>query len=96
MWGHGGVHSWSVVVLLSLIQDLPIGLMDDIYDFITKFSTRVDEVEEVSGEDRHLSTLWNTAVLGILGRLHTAIHLVIPVTGTANLTCYPLYSGTSL
>ena len=65
MWGNGGVHSWSVVVLLSLIQDLPIGLMDDIYDFITKFSTRVDEVEEVSGED-HRSTLWSTAVSGIL------------------------------
>ena len=29
-------------------QDLPLGLMDDIYDFITKFSTRLDEVEEVS------------------------------------------------
>ena len=29
-------------------QDLPIGLMDDIYNFITKFSTRLDEVEEVS------------------------------------------------
>ena len=28
-------------------QDLPLGLMDDIYDFITKFSTRLDEVEEV-------------------------------------------------
>ena len=53
------------MVLVSLIQDLPIGLMDDIYDFITKFSTRVDEVEEVSGEDRR-STLWSTAVSGIL------------------------------
>lgn len=29
-------------------QDLPLGLMDDIYDFITQFSTRIDEVEEVS------------------------------------------------
>lgn len=28
-------------------QDLPIGLMDDIYDFISKFSVRLDEVEEV-------------------------------------------------
>ena len=28
-------------------QDLPLGLMDDIYDFITQFSTRIDEVEEV-------------------------------------------------
>ena len=30
-------------------QDLPIGLMDDIYDFISKFSVRLDEVEEVGG-----------------------------------------------
>ncbi len=28
-------------------QDLPIGLMDDIYDFIKNFTTRLDEVEEV-------------------------------------------------
>ena len=28
-------------------QDLPIGLMDDIYDFITKFPARLDEVEAV-------------------------------------------------
>ena len=28
-------------------QDLPIGLMDDIYDFIKDFATRLDEVEEV-------------------------------------------------
>ena len=28
-------------------QDLPVGLMDDIYDFIKVFSTRLDEVEEV-------------------------------------------------
>ena len=78
----------GVVVLLCLLQDLPIGLMDDIYDFITKFSTRVDEVEEVSSEERH-STLWSTAVSGILGQLHTAIHLV-----THAIHC--MYSGTSL
>ena len=29
-------------------QDLPLGLMDDIYNFISNFSTRLDEVEEVS------------------------------------------------
>ena len=28
-------------------QDLPLGLMDDIYDFLKTFSVRVDEVEEV-------------------------------------------------
>ena len=29
-------------------QDLPLGLMDDIYQFINQFSIRIDEVEEVS------------------------------------------------
>ena len=28
-------------------QDMPLGLMDDIYGFIKQFSKRVDEVEEV-------------------------------------------------
>lgn len=28
-------------------QDLPIGIMDDIYHFIENFSSRLDEVEEV-------------------------------------------------
>ena len=32
----GGVH-----------QDIPIGLMDDIYEFITKFGERLDEVEDL-------------------------------------------------
>lgn len=29
-------------------QDLPLGLMDDIYNFCINFTARVDEVEEVS------------------------------------------------
>ena len=29
-------------------QDLPLGLMDDIYSFCVNFTARVDEVEEVS------------------------------------------------
>lgn len=29
------------------MQDLPLGLMDDIYEFVKNFSTRIDEVEEV-------------------------------------------------
>merc|ERR1712168_265254 len=37
----GGVH-----------QDLPIGLMDDIYDFCTKFGQRLDEVEDLVTENR--------------------------------------------
>ena len=28
-------------------QDMPLGLMDDIYDFIKQFPARIDEVEEV-------------------------------------------------
>ena len=28
-------------------QDLPLGLMDDIYHFIKHFNTRIDEVDEV-------------------------------------------------
>ena len=51
----------GVVVLLCLLQDLPIGLMDDIYDFITKFSTRVDEVEEVVTGNR----IWKQRVVDI-------------------------------
>ena len=31
-----------------MAQDLPLGLMDDIYDFIVQFPTRLDEVEDVS------------------------------------------------
>ena len=29
-------------------QDMPLGLMDDIYNFCVNFTPRVDEVEEVS------------------------------------------------
>jgi len=37
----GGVH-----------QDLPIGLMDDIYDFCTKYGERLDEVEDLVTDNR--------------------------------------------
>ena len=37
----GGVH-----------QDIPIGLMDDIYEFISKFTERVDEVEDLVTKNR--------------------------------------------
>ncbi len=30
-----------------LLQDLPLGLMDDIYEWSKNFSIRIDEVEEV-------------------------------------------------
>ena len=31
-----------------VFQDLPLGLMDDIYNFCVNFTARIDEVEEVS------------------------------------------------
>merc|ERR1711962_1268775 len=37
----GGVH-----------QDIPIGLLDDIYEFCTKFGQRLDEVEDLVTENR--------------------------------------------
>ena len=33
--------------LIVVVQDMPIGLMDDIYDFISKFGQRIDELEDV-------------------------------------------------
>jgi NADH dehydrogenase (ubiquinone) Fe-S protein 2 len=49
----GGVH-----------QDMPIGLMDDIYDFTSKFAERLDEVEDLVTENR----LWRqrTTDIGVL------------------------------
>merc|ERR1712193_373324 len=46
----GGVH-----------QDIPIGLLDDIYEFITKFSERLDEVEDLITDNR----LWRQRVIDI-------------------------------
>jgi len=37
----GGVH-----------QDLPLGLLEDIYQFINQFSTRIDEMEELLTNNR--------------------------------------------
>lgn len=31
-----------------MFQDLPLGLMDDIYEWCKNFSIRIDEVEEVN------------------------------------------------
>merc|ERR1719438_616118 len=46
----GGVH-----------QDIPIGLLDDIYEFITKFSERLDEVEDLITDNR----LWKQRTIDI-------------------------------
>jgi NADH dehydrogenase (ubiquinone) Fe-S protein 2 len=33
-------------------QDLPLGLLEDIYKFIEQFNSRVDEIEELLTENR--------------------------------------------
>ncbi|KAK7790420.1 hypothetical protein R5R35_013512 [Gryllus longicercus] len=44
-----------------VMQDLPLGLMDDIFDFICKFGTRLDEVEDVVTNNR----IWIARTKGI-------------------------------
>ena len=46
----GGVH-----------QDIPIGLLDDIYEFVTKFGERLDEVEDIVTDNR----LWKQRTIDI-------------------------------
>ena len=38
-----------VCVCSPVLQDMPLGLMDDIYEWCKNFSIRIDEVEEVRG-----------------------------------------------
>ncbi|XP_066928967.1 NADH-ubiquinone oxidoreductase 49 kDa subunit-like [Clytia hemisphaerica] len=42
-------------------QDLPLGLMDDIHDFMTKFGQRIDEVEEMLTHNR----IWKQRLVDI-------------------------------
>lgn len=42
-------------------QDIPIGLMDDIYEFISKFGERLDEVEDVLTHNR----IWKQRTIDI-------------------------------
>jgi NADH dehydrogenase (ubiquinone) Fe-S protein 2 len=42
-------------------QDLPIGLLEDIYIFISKFSSRIDELEELLTENR----IWKQRLVNI-------------------------------
>lgn len=42
-------------------QDMPLGLMDDIYNFATKFNERIDEVEDVLTENR----IWKRRLIDI-------------------------------
>ncbi|XP_008213830.1 NADH-quinone oxidoreductase subunit D [Nasonia vitripennis] len=41
--------------------DLPLGLLDDIHDFVAKFSERMDEVEDLLTENR----IWKQRTVGI-------------------------------
>jgi len=46
-------HMLEINVLIkALLQDLPLGLMDDIYEFASKFAERLDEVEDVLTTNR--------------------------------------------
>lgn len=38
----------EVLMILNVFQDMPVGLMDDIYEWCKNFSIRIDEVEEVN------------------------------------------------
>lgn len=38
----------GVLMILNVLQDMPLGLMDDIYLWCKNFSIRIDEVEEVN------------------------------------------------
>eukprot|EP00061_Rhincodon_typus_P010524 g34879.t1 len=52
------VQFWSPCYrndIIKLETDLPLGLMDDIYEFIKNFSIRIDEVEEVSDSAARLT-----------------------------------------
>ncbi|KAJ8035439.1 NADH dehydrogenase [ubiquinone] iron-sulfur protein 2, mitochondrial [Holothuria leucospilota] len=42
-------------------QDLPLGYMDDVYDWIKKFSLRIDELEEMLTANR----IWKDRTIGI-------------------------------
>ena len=45
-----------------LTQDIPIGLLDDIYDFCSKFGERLDEVEDLITDNR----LWKDRTIGMI------------------------------
>jgi NADH dehydrogenase (ubiquinone) Fe-S protein 2 len=42
-------------------QDLPVGLLRDIYEFARAFSTRMDELEELLSDNR----IWKERTVGI-------------------------------
>lgn len=38
--------------IIFFVEDIPIGLLNDIYDYIRKFGERLDEIEDVTNENR--------------------------------------------
>jgi len=82
-------------------QDLPLGIMDDIYHFIQQFSVRVDEVEEVrwcqnghvtimwSSCDHHVIIMWSlcdTLYSALRGRKVCLLHFGNPRSRNFNIT----------
>ena len=51
-------------------QDMPLGLMDDIYNFCVNFTARIDEVEEVR---KHTMYVYNVQ---ISTSIHVHVHTV--------------------
>ena len=50
-----------LILSFSSLKDIPIGLMDDLYQFIGRFGERLDEVEDVLTNNR----IWKQRVIGI-------------------------------
>ena len=44
-----------------MFQDIPLGLMDDIYEFTSKFGQRLDEVEDMLTSNR----IWKERTIDI-------------------------------
>ncbi|NWY22814.1 NDUS2 protein, partial [Aphelocoma coerulescens] len=57
-WCHPSTH---VSPVCPVCQDLPLGLMDDIYEFVKNFSIRIDEVEEMLTNNR----IWKNRTVDI-------------------------------
>ena len=58
-------------------QDMPLGLMDDIYNFCVNFTARIDEVEEVR---KHTMYMYKLALI--------YMYMYIPYIGQVRLNPY--------
>ena len=54
------LFQWKVNCnVFCFFQDLPLGLMDDIYDWSSKFAERVDDLEEVKfSSNSSVTCIW--------------------------------------